>query len=215
MLNLSEKHLLIQKIGEKIAKEKVAPRAKEIDATGAFPWDLVDVFKNTGFLYLTLPERFGGLDGDITSLCLIIEELAKVSGASSLIPLANAVGLMPVMIAGSDEQKEYIYTKMTEPDKQLHLGLLPVRAGGGFGCLPHEDLRHEKRRLLLPERQESDDHERGGRAILLRLRGDQPVPAHPRHLRLLSREGLSRRHHRQERREDGHDRHRPERGDLR
>ena len=117
MLNLSEKHLLIQKIGEKIAKEKVAPRAKEIDATGAFPWDLVDAFKKHGFLYLTMPERFGGLDGDITSLCLIIEELAKVSGASSLIPLANAVGLMPVMVAGTDEQKEYIYTKMTEPDK--------------------------------------------------------------------------------------------------
>ncbi len=117
MLNLSEKHLLIQKIGEKLAKERVAPRAKEIDATGAFPWDLLDIFKKHGFLYLTMPERFGGLDGDITSLCLIIEELAKVSGASSLIPLANAVGLMPIMVAGTDEQKEYIYTKMTEPDK--------------------------------------------------------------------------------------------------
>ena len=76
MLNLSEKHLLIQKIGEKLAKERVAPRAKEIDATGAFPWDLLDIFKKHGFLYLTMPERFGGLDGDITSLCLIIEELA-------------------------------------------------------------------------------------------------------------------------------------------
>jgi alkylation response protein AidB-like acyl-CoA dehydrogenase len=117
MLNLSEKHLLIQKIGEKIAKERVAPRAKEIDATGAFPWDLVDAFKKHGFLYLVMPERFGGLDGDITSLCVIIEELAKVSGAASLIPLANAVGLMPTMVAGTDEQKEYIYTKMTEADK--------------------------------------------------------------------------------------------------
>ena len=117
MLNLSEKHLLIQKIGEKIAKERVAPRAKAIDATGAFPWDLVDIFKKHGFLYLTLPERFGGLDGDITSLCLIIEELAKVSGSASLIPLANVVGMMPVMVAANDEQKEYIYTKMTEPDK--------------------------------------------------------------------------------------------------
>ncbi len=38
MLNLSEKHQLIQKIAEKLAKEKVAPRAKEIDATNVFPW---------------------------------------------------------------------------------------------------------------------------------------------------------------------------------
>jgi alkylation response protein AidB-like acyl-CoA dehydrogenase len=117
MLNLSEKHLLIQKIGETIAKERVAPRAKEIDSTGAFPWDLIDVFKKQGLLYLTLPEQFGGLDCDITSLCLIIEELAKVSGAASLIALSNAVGLMSVMIAGSDGQKEYLYNKMTQPDK--------------------------------------------------------------------------------------------------
>lgn len=117
MLNLSDKHGMIQKIAEKLAKDKVAPRAKEIDQTGAFPWDLVDIYKKHGFLYLMLPEKFGGLDGDITSLCLVIEELAKVSGASSLIPLAHNVGIMPIMVAANDDQKEYIYNKMCEPDK--------------------------------------------------------------------------------------------------
>lgn len=120
MLNLSDKHGMIQKIAEKLAKEKVAPRAKEIDATGAFPWDLVDIYKKHGFLYLMLPEKFGGLDGDITSLCLVIEELAKVSGASSLIPLAHNVGIMPIMVSATDEQKEYIYSKICDPDK-MHL----------------------------------------------------------------------------------------------
>jgi alkylation response protein AidB-like acyl-CoA dehydrogenase len=120
MPNFSEKHSMIRMIAEKIAKEKIAPRAKEIDATGSFPWDLVDIYKKHGFLYLMLPERFGGLDGDITSLCVVIEELAKVSGSSSLIPLAHSVGLMPIMVAANDEQKEYIYSKLIEPDK-LHL----------------------------------------------------------------------------------------------
>ena len=117
MLNLSEKHGMIRIIAEKIASEKVAPRAKEIDATGAFPWDLVDIYKKQGFLYLMLPERFGGLDGDITSLCLVIEEIAKVSGAPSLIPLAHNVGLMPFMVAANEDQKEYIYSKIADPDK--------------------------------------------------------------------------------------------------
>ena len=117
MLNLSEKHGMIRMIAEKVAKEKVAPRAKEIDATGAFPWDLMDIFNKHGFLYLMLPERFGGLDGDITSLCLVTEEIAKVSGAASLIVLAHAVGLMPVFVAANDEQKEYIYSKIANPDK--------------------------------------------------------------------------------------------------
>jgi alkylation response protein AidB-like acyl-CoA dehydrogenase len=117
MLNLSDKHGMIQKIAEKLAKDKVAPRAKEIDSTGAFPWDLVDLYKKHGFLYLMLPEKFGGLDGDITSLCLVIEELAKVSGAASLIPLAHNVGVMPIMVAANDEQKEHIYGKLCQADK--------------------------------------------------------------------------------------------------
>lgn len=116
MLNLSEKHIMIEKIAEKLAKEKIAPRAKEIDSTGAFPWDLVDIYKKQGFLYLMLPERFGGLDGDITSLCLVIEEFAKISGSASLIPLAHNVGLMPIMVSANDEQKEYIYNKVIDPD---------------------------------------------------------------------------------------------------
>ncbi|OPX99775.1 MAG: Acyl-CoA dehydrogenase [Syntrophorhabdus sp. PtaB.Bin047] len=131
MLNLSDKHGMIQKIAEKLAREKVAPRAKEIDSTGAFPWDLVDIYKKHGFLYLMLPEKFGGLDGDITSLCLVIEELAKVSGASSLIPLAHNVGVMPIMIAANEEQKEYIYNKLCEPDKMyvVAFGLTEPDAG--------------------------------------------------------------------------------------
>lgn len=131
MLALSEKHTMIQMIAEKIAREKVAPRAKEIDAKGAFPWDLVDLYKKQGFLYLMMPEHFGGLDGDITSLCLIIEEIAKVSGAASLIPLAHNVGLMPVMIAANDEQKEYIYNKISEPDKLYILAFALTEPNAG------------------------------------------------------------------------------------
>jgi alkylation response protein AidB-like acyl-CoA dehydrogenase len=114
---MSELHEMIKKIAEKTAREKLAPRAKEIDATGEFPWDVVDACRNQGFLYLMLPEEFGGMGGDITTLCVVIEELAKVSGTSSLICLAHNVGLMPVMVAGNPEQKKYIYGKVTEADK--------------------------------------------------------------------------------------------------
>jgi alkylation response protein AidB-like acyl-CoA dehydrogenase len=117
MIFFSEKHNMIRKIAEKVAREKVLPRAKEIDETGAFPWDLVDVFRRHGFLYLMLPEKYGGLDGDITSLCIVIEELAKVSGAASLIPLAHNVGVMPILIGASETQKEYVYGRMVQEDR--------------------------------------------------------------------------------------------------
>lgn len=117
MIFFSEKHNMIKKIAEKVAREKVLPRAKEIDETGAFPWDLVEIFRKQGFLYLMLPEKYGGLDGDITSLCIVIEELAKVSGAASLIPLAHNVGIMPIMIGANERQKEYVYSRLVEEKK--------------------------------------------------------------------------------------------------
>jgi len=113
MPQLSESNQLIQSIAEKFSREKVAPRAKAIDATGEFPWDIVEACRRQGFLYLMLPEEYGGLGGNITSLCVIIEELARASGTASLILLAHNVGLMPVMIAANDAQKKYIYDKVT------------------------------------------------------------------------------------------------------
>ncbi len=80
MPQLSESNALIQKIAEKMAREKVAPRAKAIDATCEFPWDVVNACREYGFLYLMLPEAYGGLNASITSLCVVIEELAKASG---------------------------------------------------------------------------------------------------------------------------------------
>jgi len=157
MLNLSDKHSMIQKIAEKIAKEKLAGRAKEIDATGEFPWDIVDVYKQQGFLYLMLPEKFGGLDGDITSFCLVIEEFAKVSGSASLICLAHNVGLMPVMIAANDAQKEYVFAKITQPDKRYLAAF----------CLTEPEAGSDPARMTTTFTKDGDNYYLNGRKSMI------------------------------------------------
>jgi len=157
MSSLSEKHVMIQKIAEKVAREKVAPRAKEIDATGAFPWDIVDVFQQSGFLYLMLPEKFGGLEGDITSLCVVIEELAKASGSSSLICLAHNVGLMPIAVAGSEEQKEYVFEKITQADKK-HLAAF---------CLTEPEAGSDPARMTTIFTKDGDDYYLNGKKSMI------------------------------------------------
>lgn len=157
MLNLSDKHAMIQKIAEKIAREKIASRAKEIDATGEFPWDIVDIYKQQGFLYLMLPEQFGGLDGDITSFCLVIEEFAKVSGSASLICLAHNVGLMPIMIAANDAQKEYVFKKISEPGKS-HLAAF---------CLTEPEAGSDPARMTTTFIREGDNYYLNGRKSMI------------------------------------------------
>ena len=60
-----------------MAKNVVAPRAAEIDAKGEFSWDIVEAFSKEGFLSLLIPKEYGGKDADITSFCLVAEEIAK------------------------------------------------------------------------------------------------------------------------------------------
>ncbi len=94
--------------------EIVSPRAAEIDAAGEFPWDLAHAFAKQGFLSLLLPEEYGGMDGDITSFCFAVEEMAKVCGSSSLNILVQGVGLMPILIAGTPGQKERVFSRIAE-----------------------------------------------------------------------------------------------------
>ena len=105
---------MIKEVAVKTAQKVVGPRAEEIDATGEFPWDLVDTFGKQGLLSVLFPEEYGGTNGDLASFCLVIEEIAKVSGVSSLLVLAQGVGAMPIVLAGSPSQQERYLTRIAE-----------------------------------------------------------------------------------------------------
>lgn len=106
-----EQELLRDNIRQ-IAKERVAPRAKEIDSSGEFPQDLREIFSRAGLFSLMLPEQYGGADGSNITLCLAVEELAKACGSSALIVLAHAVGLYPLILGGNDDLKHQCFSRI-------------------------------------------------------------------------------------------------------
>jgi alkylation response protein AidB-like acyl-CoA dehydrogenase len=97
-----------------VARSFVAPRAMEIDATGEFPWDIVDVFAREGFLSIVIPKEYGGTEGDITSFCIIVEEIARYCASSALLVIVQAVGTMPVVLGGSDELREKVLLRLAK-----------------------------------------------------------------------------------------------------
>ena len=105
---------MIRPAAEKTAQRIVQPRAAKIDATGEFPWDLVEAFGKQGFLSLLLSEQYGGTNGDLTSFCIVVEEIAKVCGSSSLIILAQGVGTLPILLGGNPSQKDFYFTEISE-----------------------------------------------------------------------------------------------------
>ena len=97
-----------------VAKNVVAFRAAEIDETGKFAWDLAEVYSKYGFLSLLIPKEYGGMDADITSFCLVAEEIANLCASSALLVIVQAVGTMPVVLGGTNELKERVLPRLAK-----------------------------------------------------------------------------------------------------
>jgi len=126
---------MLRTTARRVATQLIAPRAAEIDANGEFPWDIIDLLGKQGLLALLLPEAYGGMDGDVTSFCLVIEEIAKVCGTSSLLVLVQGVGTMPIMIAGSDDQKEKYFDLIASKNALTAFTLTEPEAGSDAASL--------------------------------------------------------------------------------
>lgn len=103
-----------RKKAREVAEKIVAPRATEVDATGEFPWDIVSAFHEKGFLSLLIPKEYGGMETDITSFCIIVEEIARYCGSSALLVIVQAVGTMPVALGGSEELKQSVLGRIVK-----------------------------------------------------------------------------------------------------
>jgi len=89
-----------------LATKKIAPFAHDVDEQARFPQEAADALKAAGLFAAHVPSEFGGDGADALATVIIIEEVARVCGSSSLIPAVNKLGSVPLIIAGTDEQKK-------------------------------------------------------------------------------------------------------------
>jgi len=113
----------------RIARDRVAPRAREIDATGEYPQDLFDLFRDVGLLGLVIPEDYGGSGAGILGLTLAIEEVAKYSNTAALMLLLTRLTTGPLLIAGSEEQKQRYVRSVATGEQRAGFGLSEPQAG--------------------------------------------------------------------------------------
>jgi hypothetical protein len=136
---LSEEHRLIKDTARRIAKDVVAPRAKELDETGQYPHDYFEAFKQSGLLGMAIPEEMGGTGNGILPLCLAIEEVAKYECGAGLMLVLTGLPNRPIVFGGTPEQQaKYLpnaangVTKgafcLTEPDHGSDAANLQTRA---------------------------------------------------------------------------------------
>jgi alkylation response protein AidB-like acyl-CoA dehydrogenase len=119
----------LQATVRKLAQERVAPRAREIDETGEYPQDLFELFVDAGLTGLCIPEEHGGSGAGIFGLTLAIEEVAKYSNTAALMLLLTRLPTGPVMIAGSPEQNERYVRPIATGEARAGFGLSEPQAG--------------------------------------------------------------------------------------
>jgi alkylation response protein AidB-like acyl-CoA dehydrogenase len=124
-----------RKRAQEVAKRVVAPRADEIDANGEFPWDIAKVFAAEGFLSLLIPKEYGGREADVTSFCIVAEEIAKYCASSSLLVIVQAVGTMPIALGGSEELKNKFLARIVQEQKLVCFCLTEPETGSDAASL--------------------------------------------------------------------------------
>src|SRR5262249_41443748 len=126
---LEAEYAELQASVRKLAQEKVAPRARAIDTTAEYPQDLFEVFRDAELLGLVIPEEYGGSGAGILGLTVAIEEVAKYSNTVALILLLTRLPAGPILIAGSEEQKQRYVRPIAEGTQRAAFGLSEPQAG--------------------------------------------------------------------------------------
>jgi alkylation response protein AidB-like acyl-CoA dehydrogenase len=126
---LTEEHDELRAVVRELAEEKIAPRAAEIDERAEFPWDLKELLARQDLLGTSFEERHGGTNLDGIGQAILVEEVARVDATTSLIPIVQKLGALPIMLAGSDEQKDRYFPRLASGEWLVAFALTEAAAG--------------------------------------------------------------------------------------
>jgi alkylation response protein AidB-like acyl-CoA dehydrogenase len=108
LFQLSDVHDELREAIRGLAEKEIAPYAKEVDEKSRFPQEALEALNAAGFNAVHVPEEYGGQGADSVATCIVIEEVARVCGSSSLIPAVNKLGTMGLILKGSEELKRTV-----------------------------------------------------------------------------------------------------------
>src|SRR3990170_3189796 len=125
----------IRELVRTLARERIAPRAAEIDASHEFPWDVVELYREQEIFGLFFDEAHGGT-GTGTLLSLVaIEEVSKVCATSGLILAVQELGSLGLKVAGTDEQKSRCLPKLASGEWLVAYALTEAGSGSDSAAM--------------------------------------------------------------------------------
>jgi alkylation response protein AidB-like acyl-CoA dehydrogenase len=125
----------LRSVVEQIARERIAPRAPEIDRLGEYPQDIRDLLADNDILGLPFAERYGGTGTGTLMLQMAVEEIAKADAACALILMLQELGTLPIALFGSDELKERFLPRCASGEWAPAFALSEAEAGSNVAAM--------------------------------------------------------------------------------
>jgi alkylation response protein AidB-like acyl-CoA dehydrogenase len=131
----------IRELVRTLARERVAPRAAEIDKTAEFPWDVVELFRENGLFGLARAEEYGGVGAGTLTMLVAVEEVSKVCATSGLVLAVQELGSLGLELAGSEEQKQRFLPRLASGEWLAAYALTEAGSGSDSAAMRTEARR--------------------------------------------------------------------------
>jgi butyryl-CoA dehydrogenase len=130
---LTEEQIMIRDLARQIAEEKIIPIRAELDEKEEFPWEIMKVLAQSDLFGLFIPEEYGGFGKGSLELAIAIEELSRACLGVATSYSANALGFLPILLYGSEEQKKKYLPDIAAGKKLVAFALTEANAGSDAG----------------------------------------------------------------------------------
>ena len=140
---LTEEQLAIRDLAKSIADQELRPVAAEYDVSAEFPWPVVKVIADADLFGVFIPDEYGGIAGDARTMnmVLVTEELSKACGGIALAFAGSALGAIPIILSGNEEQKQRWLPDVAAGKRLCAFALTEPQAGSDAGGIRATALR--------------------------------------------------------------------------
>jgi alkylation response protein AidB-like acyl-CoA dehydrogenase len=135
LFHLSEDEETLIDVIREIARERVAPRAAQIDHTAEFPWDMKELLAQQDILAMPFPIEYGGIGASELAIVMAIEELSRHCATTGLILSVQQLGALPILLVGNDEQKRTYLPNLASGEWLSAFGLTEAGSGSDAAAM--------------------------------------------------------------------------------
>ena len=130
---LTEQNLMWRARAREVAEKVVRPLAAKYDKAQEYPWEVKEALAEAGLMGVWIPKEYGGQGGGIIDLCICVEELSRACGGVGVLYAVNALGTFPVLVGGTEDQKQRFLRPVAKGEKLISFALSEKFAGSDAG----------------------------------------------------------------------------------